>query len=106
MSRFRSIFESAVVGVDGTVNVGYLVLLRSGQAVIGVAVALTIMGGVGVGLKPELAAETIKSTGMAIGAVLGAYGATLSGVGVFLWGDKNNVMPRPAPAPEPVKDPA
>lgn len=83
----REIEQSALRGADGTIHVGYLVLFKSGRAVIIACFTLLIMGGIGIALEPKSTAAVIQATGVAIGAVLGAYGVLLGLMGAFMWGD-------------------
>lgn len=88
----NDVFLSAIKGADGSVNPGYLTLFKSGQAVIVVIFLLVI------GSFVELAWSTthafnVQPLGVAIGAVLGAYGLLLGGIAGFLWGDSKSGTP-------------
>lgn len=98
------IFLSAI-SQKGDINVGYLVLLRSGQICAGVIVAMVCgsimefwfgetvvtVGGITTTTRH---AFNILALGQGIGLVLAAYGgALLTGVATFLWGDSKTPTP-------------
>jgi hypothetical protein len=80
------LFNGAVTNTDGTVNVGYLVLIRSGQAVIAV-IATMVLGAIAEMAVNHPHVFNMQPLGIAIGSVLGGYATVLGAVGVFLWGD-------------------
>lgn len=101
----RQIFMSAITDDKGQVNVGYLVLLRSGQVCAGVIIAMvlgsimefwlgettTVTNGVSVTVKHVF---NILLLGQGIGLVLGAYGgALLTGMAAFLYSDSRAAPP-------------
>jgi hypothetical protein len=97
----RQIFLSAIRGADGTVNVGYLVLIRSGQAVI-VVIATLIAGAFADMFRSPFGSFPLLALGQAIACVLGAYAGLLAAVGAFLWGDSNGPQsPTTSPAAVP-----
>lgn len=98
------IFLSAISN-KGEVNVGYLILLRSGQVCAGVIIAMVLgsilefwygettitVAGVSTVTKH---AFNILALGQGIGLVLAAYGGgLLGGIAAFLWGDSHNTAP-------------
>lgn len=94
--KHRDLFLSAVMDRDGTVNVGYLVLFRSGQAVVAILASL-IAGAFLELFYAETHAFPMRDLGYSIAAVLGGYGGLLAGMGGYLWGDSHNAPPPPAP---------
>lgn len=91
----RQIFMSAITDREGGVNVGYLVLIRSGQMVSAV-IATMVTGsliefwfsGNAAATPPLAKVFRILELGQGIGLVLGAYGTLLGFVGAFLFGDR------------------
>lgn len=100
----EEIFLSAVRDRDGSVNPGYLVLFRSGRAVI-LTIAAMVLGslidmGFGsttvvvtpLGTTTSVAHEfRVGPLGLAITGVLSGYGVLLGGVAGFLYADGKNV---------------
>lgn len=92
----REIVLSALTGTDGTINPGYLVLFRSGRAVI-IVIFLMVSGSfLEMGLS-HTHTFRVDVLGIAIGAVLGAYGLVLGGIAAYLWGDSHGAPPPPSP---------
>lgn len=87
--------HNAAITVDGNVNAGYVIVMRSGTAVIIICLGLLAAGIATAIMEPAHAADTIKSTGMAIAWVLGAYAGPLIGVAAFLWGDNSGTQKAP-----------
>lgn len=86
MKTREDIYLSAMRGADGTINVGYLVLFRSGRAVILVC-ALMAAGAVVQSYFAEKHAFPFDDLGKGIALILAAYGVQLGAIGAFLWGD-------------------
>lgn len=83
------VYLSAIKDDNGAVNVGYLVLLRSGRATI-IVIATMVIGSLAEMWLSTTHAFNVQPLGVAIAAVLAAYGALLGGVAAFLWGDSKN----------------
>lgn len=92
----EDIYLQAMRGVDGQINVGYLVLFRAGSATIAICFALLLMGVYGIFIEHANTAAIIESTGKGIGVVLGGFALTLGAVGAFLWGDSKQMPPVPS----------
>lgn len=89
--KYQDIFLSAITEADGrTVNVGYLVLLRSGQVTAAVIAAMVAGAFVEMYLSP-MHSFNISGLGSALGSLLAGYGAVLGAMGVYLWGDSRRV---------------
>jgi hypothetical protein len=87
MTKSREdIYLSAMRGVDGTINVGYLVLFRSGRAVI-IICAIMTAGAIVQAYFDPLHVFPFDALGKGIGLILAAYGLELGSIGAFLWGD-------------------
>lgn len=83
----NDIYLQAMRGSNGTINVGYLVLFRSGRAVIIICFAILAMGVYSIATEKTNTAPIIHETGIAIAAIIAAFGVLLGAVGAFLWGD-------------------
>lgn len=82
----RDLYLSAMTGADGTINAGYLVLFRSGRAVVIVCAIMTVAACVQAYFDP-LHIFPFDALGKGIGLILAAYGIELTSIGAFLWGD-------------------
>jgi hypothetical protein len=80
---------SAITESDGiTVDPGYLSLYCVMWLVLGAIPVVCSLGVLAVWRDPAVAAAVIQNVGIAVGAIVGGFGATLAGLGVFRRGDK------------------
>ena len=82
----EDLYLSAMTGADGTINAGYLVLFRSGRAVV-IICAVMVLGAIVQAFYDEHHVFPFDALGKGIGLVLAAYGLELTSIGAFLWGD-------------------
>lgn len=97
-----SIFRSAITGDDGTVDAGYLALYWTMAVTVSAVPFLLLVATLAIYHQPELAPETIQSTGIAIGAICSGAGVVIGAVGAFRMGDKPRAPIVQAAAPTPV----
>lgn len=106
----EDVYLQAMRGADGTINVGYLVLFRSGRAVIIICALIVAAGFVEMWHSPTHA-YPIAAVTDGIAKLIAAFGVLLAALGAYLWGDSKQ-MPtatykqttettEPAPAPPP-----
>ena len=91
----KSVFRSAVTGADGLVDAGYLALFWTMCFTVSAIPFLLIVCGFAVHHKPELSAEIVQATGIAIGAICTGAGVVIGAVGAFRMGDKPHVTAVP-----------
>lgn len=75
-----------MTGADGSINVGYLVLFRSGRAVIIICALMVAAGFVEMWYSPTHA-YPIASVTDGIAKLIAAFGVLLAALGAYLWGD-------------------
>lgn len=86
----EDIYLSAMRGADGTINVGYLVLFRSGRAVILICAAMVAGAFLEMYFSPTHQFR-VDALGTAIAALVAAFGVLLAALGAYLWGDSKQV---------------
>lgn len=94
----EDIYLSAMRDVDGSINVGYLVLFRAGRAVI-IVCALLVLGAFADMYYAKEHVFKMGELGDAIAKVIGAFGIMLAAVGAYLWGDSKQTKAPPDAKP-------
>ena len=89
----QDLYLSAMRGADGTINVGYLVLFRSGRAVIIVCFVILALGIYSIFVEHSNTAAILGAVGDAIAKIIGAFGILLAALGAYLWGDSKQLPP-------------
>lgn len=86
--RNASVFRSAITDDNGAVDAGYLALFWTMAVTVSAVPFLLVVAAVAIYNAPEIAPETIQSTGVAIGAICTGAGMVIGAVGAFRMGDK------------------